>query len=702
MIDFTCDHCGKAYSLKDRAAGRKAKCAGCGVVLVVPDAPSGDAEPDGEGLFMSLESLESLGTVEKTSPAASPVVVPQVKKALLTESQRRMILVGGLGVVVVAIVIACIVVGLDAFSGGKTDDSTGLVIAPPERDIPRGGANKPKPPKPKPPNPDKPKPATRPTTTTPAPDKPKPPVPDKPKPTIPIATRLPLPAAPHPGPGGMYDYETVKLVPLADTKFAFPIEGKFLGVSDEGKTVACQTFVRGAGLTVTLANETGTVTHEWPKWFKASDIVFCPGSLRAAYLISRLDPRKKGGEVFASVVDGKIVQEDIPRGTHAVFSADGKRAAWSVRTAGGRYKMIVDGEESDAHRSVGMYRFSPDGSQFAYVAGIDSRTSAVVLNGEISRPYARIGLPTADKTRQGQARAPGLYFSPDSRHLAYFAMRLAAAGSDSPSEMVLRKDTSESAPYAELIGHPVWSPNSSDVACIARGDKPGLFVVTGAGKGKAYADIVPESLRFSPDSRRVVYVTRASRTGSLRFDPKGKVTWRLVDGVAEGSQYVYIDVGGMGFNERNEVVYLGSHECRIIDDDPVHAFAQIVGSAEARQLTDEGVYPEPPRRPYTVAEPGGGQSVTIDGRLGTLYKAVADVQVSADGRHVAYRATAYVKNLPRDFVVIDDAEVVLSPGEKISALTFVAPRLLGGVIYKDGKFTHLSMAIASAEKSSPR
>ncbi len=533
----------------------------------------------------------------------------------------------------------------------------------------------------------------------PVPDKPKPPVPDKTKPTIPIATRLPLPPAPHPGPGGTYVFDTVKLVRLADTRFEFPVEGKFLGISRDGRTVACQTFVRGTGLTVTIANEKGTVRHEWPKWFKASDIVFCPGSLRTAYLISRLDPRKKGGELFASVVDGKIVQEDISRGTHAVFSADGKRMAWSVRTPGGKYKMVVDGIESDAHRSVGMYRFSPDGSKFAYVAGIDLRTSAVVLDGESSRPYARVGPPTTDKTRQGQAEAPGLYFSPDSKHLAYFATRLSPADSTSPGAMVLRKDKSVSAPYAALTGHPVWSPDSSDVAFIARTDQPGMFVVTGKGKGKAYADIVPESLRFSPDSARAVYVTRANRSGSLRFNPKGKVLWRLVDGEAEGAQYVYIDVGGMGFNDRNEVVYLGSHECQIIDDDPVHAYAQVVGSAEAKQLTEEGVYPDPPRRPCTVAESGGGQSVTIDGRLGTLYKTVNDVQVSADGRHVAYRAMAYVKNMPREFVVIDDAEVVLAPGEKIGGLMYVAPRILAGVVYKAGKFTHLSMAIAAAKKA---
>ena len=47
-IEFSCA-CGKKYRLRDELAGKKAKCARCGAVLVVPTPPEPEPEPEADG-----------------------------------------------------------------------------------------------------------------------------------------------------------------------------------------------------------------------------------------------------------------------------------------------------------------------------------------------------------------------------------------------------------------------------------------------------------------------------------------------------------------------------------------------------------------------------------------------------------------------------------------------------------------------------
>lgn len=56
MIDFTCNHCGKRFSVPDDFAGRKGKCKSCGALMLVPvDASATDA-PDPGGVTTAVAS----------------------------------------------------------------------------------------------------------------------------------------------------------------------------------------------------------------------------------------------------------------------------------------------------------------------------------------------------------------------------------------------------------------------------------------------------------------------------------------------------------------------------------------------------------------------------------------------------------------------------------------------------------------------
>jgi len=237
------------------------------------------------------------------------------------------------------------------------------------------------------------------------------------------------------------------------------------------------------------------------------------------------------------------------------------------------------------------------------------------------------------------------------------------------------------------------------VAYLAATGEGGVFAVVDAAGGKAYPDIVAASLQFSPDSQRAVYVVRSNdpKSPSLAFDPKGPVVYSLVDGPVQHRWYVFIDVGGISFDHRGRVVYLGSTQCETIDGDPSHAYAQVIEGREANLLWEEGRAIDGPCQAHAVMD-GPDQRVMVNGELGPIYTSVADVRISPDGQHVAYRAVDLVKGVQREFIVLDDTEIIQPVGRKIVALTFRGPRVLGVVMHADDKVTRMSMAIGAADE----
>jgi len=77
------------------------------------------------------------------------------------------------------------------------------------------------------------------------------------------------------------------------------------------------------------------------------------------------------------VVDGTVGTDAAGVAGAPVFSADGKRIAWS-RGEREAMQMTVDGVAGEKHYGIGAVAFSPDGKRVAYAAWLGSDWTLVV------------------------------------------------------------------------------------------------------------------------------------------------------------------------------------------------------------------------------------------------------------------------------------------------------------------------------------
>ena len=198
--------------------------------------------------------------------------------------------------------------------------------------------------------------------------------------------------------------------------------------------------------------------------------------------------RRQDGTSFAS--DGLVV----------ALSETGDHVALQSRTASGQSVVIVDGEKETPYDFVTGIRFSPDGSQVAYIAATGKPVNAVpqfvVINGR------------AQPQQYGDILQP-LVFSPDSERLAY-------------------------------------SARDENASQFIRGEKStGVFVVVdGERLGVKYPSSGISSLNFSPDSKHVVYTvmnivdqTAFSRKYFLVVDGKAFATYDYLDMPITGPRF---------------------------------------------------------------------------------------------------------------------------------------------------------------------
>jgi Tol biopolymer transport system component len=244
--------------------------------------------------------------------------------------------------------------------------------------------------------------------------------------------------------------------------------------------------------------------HKLYDWI--GDLTFSPDSRRLAYWAG-----SKGRRLV--VVDGEegkrydgVAQGEGPRfmswdspwvaGTSfpIAFSANSLRVAYSA-VLGSDVFAVVDGKEQNAYNGVrDGPLFSPDSRRVAYVV-YSAGWKSVVVDGQKQKPYEEIG--------EGS-----LVFSPSSRRIAYAVC--------SREKWFAVVDGKESGPYDDFIWYPFFSPNSRRVAYVTHRWGPGnlwhsregekFFAVADGNAGKAYCDIREPT--FSPDSRRFAYVAR--------------------------------------------------------------------------------------------------------------------------------------------------------------------------------------------------
>lgn len=225
---------------------------------------------------------------------------------------------------------------------------------------------------------------------------------------------------------------------------------------------------------------------------------------------------KDPGRRYDAVADGSVV-----------FSPDSKHLAYAARR-GGRWVVVLDGEEGLSFDSVGRPVFSPDGAKLAYAATRGGK--AFVFVGGAEGPAFDTVAPNS------------LVFSPDSRRLAYVAdtagrKHVVVDGKPQP--------TAYPWVFADSL---VFSPDGRRLAFAARRDGRAVAVVDGK-EGTPHDGIVPDSLRFSPDGRRFAYV--AERVGGAAKETRHVV----VDG-AEGPGHPWVCGAPVFSPDSGHVAYL--------------------------------------------------------------------------------------------------------------------------------------------------
>lgn len=93
MINFNCTSCGKAYSVADNLAGRKAKCKTCGTSVVVPEPAKGGLTSNDVANWLDEDEAPAVATSEQAAPPAAAKttrsgVAPAAKKKPPVRTRR--------------------------------------------------------------------------------------------------------------------------------------------------------------------------------------------------------------------------------------------------------------------------------------------------------------------------------------------------------------------------------------------------------------------------------------------------------------------------------------------------------------------------------------------------------------------------------------------------------------------------------------
>jgi Tol biopolymer transport system component len=410
------------------------------------------------------------------------------------------------------------------------------------------------------------------------------------------------------------------------------------------------------------------VNHqEGPVFDGIKSAAFSPVGHRLAYIGT------KGGKQYV------VVDSTISPGYQIVgqseFSADGQHFGYTASTGPGAkgWRAVIDGKEGPGFVNVPSLEFSKQGGHHAYIAqpANSVEENYLVVDGKMGPKFALIQSVT---------------FSDDGRHFAYIAAKprdrnvlgvkwvavidgqvgpefeevsgLAMcadgghtiyAGKETRGRIVSYAivDGKKSLDYAACHSF-VFSPDGQHLAYVATAANGASVVVLDERESNAHQSIAPASLRFSADGKRLAYVVN---------DPDG---WRcVVDGKA-GPLCRAIDTRTFAFSpDGGHFRYqasLISSEVVIADNAPPNAVPgqpapmEVVASPDGQHTATR-----------MVKDSGTSQAteqVLLDGKpVGETYARVAQLQISPDGKHVAF-----IANFPVDtgkkqtYAVLDGRE----------------------------------------------
>jgi len=446
--------------------------------------------------------------------------------------------------------------------------------------------------------------------------------------------------------------------------------------------------------------------------------VFSPDSKHIGYIV------ESGGKRFVVVDDKEGKQyDDIGKET-LVFSPDSSRVAYTgvSAAAGTECCVVADGVEGKWYPAADKPIFSPDSKHVAYYTGSEygkTMTGPKMVSGK--------GVIVVDDKEVRQFDEVGdLVFSPDSAHWACIIM----VG----KQYLVVQDGVDGKPYDWIMGPPIFSPDSKHMAYIA-GSEGKRFVVQDGVEGNGYdviiaggfgapvnqTDVMPV---FSPDSQHLAYVAKdgdkylivqdavegkkySKKVSRPVFSPDSKhLAYGATD--ADGACIVQDGVEGPKYSDISRVTFSPDssrlayaavikygEECVMVDGvEGTHYFAigDIVQTTPNGQATGVGIVFTPDSKRIICAgkTQGGKCFIIIDGVTGKEYERVLDLNISPDGKHVAYRAL-----LGGLWVYVIDGQEIGEPEEKpVTGLIFDSPTKCHGIIQKGSTAFLIEIEIA--------
>ena len=212
-------------------------------------------------------------------------------------------------------------------------------------------------------------------------------------------------------------------------------------------------------------------------------------------------------EVSMGKIHPGIIEESL------VMSPDGERVAYIARRDRGLF-VVVEGMECEQYYEleVGSLCFSPNSKRLAYAVG-------------------RCVVPVAHLSRVRQRTVyVEEYVGPSGKSLAY-------GGRNSDKGFVV-VDGVKGNEYDWIVSDPIFSPDSKRIAYVAKNDDREFVVVDGLEENK-YGRIMPDTLTFSPNSERLAYVAGDGKlsVGAVGISVSITGRWFAVANGVEGKEY---------------------------------------------------------------------------------------------------------------------------------------------------------------------
>ena len=405
-------------------------------------------------------------------------------------------------------------------------------------------------------------------------------------------------------------------------RFGDPKDMRSFTISPDGNRVAILSRNADAKYSVSLDGQEGKPYE----WIVAASLTFSADSKRLGYVV------QQGGKMF-TVVDGKegAQYHEIPN-SDIMFAPAGGRYAYFARTkAGAKAVLVIDEQPSKEFDQIGNVAFSPDGKRVAYGIAVGNKQSFVVdekVGGE--KEYERVAGNT-------------FTWSPDSKRYAYVAVRDTDPSEDGQNLKVLVVTDGKEGKLYDQIARPQFTPDSKSLLYVClQSNKTATpptakgILVTDEKEGKPYDLLVSESLRISPDSKRIAFIAADKAVSPDKV-------FYVIDGT-QSALYDNLVKNAFHFSPDSKRIAFQAVRAK--------GAAFIINGIEGKEYTEivaAQFSPDSNRFAYLARKEGGKSVAVIDGTEGPLFDGVASLTFSTDGKRMAYLGSREGKS----FAIVD-------------------------------------------------